>query len=503
MTPYSRTREVFTDWYSSLDRRIAVAVIGMLIGVIGVGIAFSLVIAGPLVTAAAVIGGLAAVYILTSIHAALYAMVAVMMFLPFGTMPFSIGFTPTLIDVMIGAFLLIYTLQWMVGQRSDFRTTPVHLLLAVYILWLLACFALGLRYAAPTSLILRQFSETMLILLLVFVLVDLLRDPDVLRRLVLAVIICAGLQAALAIVLYRLPDGTTERLLRTLQRIGYPGSNIIRYIEQDPALPERAIGTWVDPNTLGGALAIAAAMIAPQVFARRPVLRFRWLTLCVLGLVGLALYLTYSRTSMLAFAAGVGLIAVVRYRRFIPLMALGAGLMMLLPQAQAYVERFLDAFRGGDLATQMRLGEYSDSLRLISEYPVFGVGFTGSPSIDLYSSVASMYLIMANQIGLVGVALYALVMAGTLIFGVRAWRIARNDAALEAIHLGFHAALVAALVNGIGDLYYFRIDFQASVMLFWLTVALALASSAICLRREQEQVHSLALSRSISEAEDY
>lgn len=486
MTPYTRTREVFTDWVTSIDRRIFAMLVGLLIGVAGSGIALALVTIGPLYTGAAVVGGLAALYVITSVQAALYGMIAVMSLLPFGTMPFSIGFTPTLIDVTIVAFLLIYVLQWMTGMRRNFRTTPVHALLALYILWLLACFALGLRYAAPTSLILRQFAETMLILLLVFVLVDLLRDPKLLRRLVLVVIVCIGIQAALALVLYRLPDGTAERLLRSLQRIGYPGSSIIRYIEQNPDLPERAIGTWVDPNTLGGSLAIAATMIAPQVFARMPVLRFRWLTLLVLGLVGLVLYLTYSRTSMLALGVGLGVIAVVRYRRFIPLMVVAGALLMLLPQAQVYVERFLDAFRGGDLATQMRLGEYGDSLRLISQYPIFGVGFTGSPSIDLYSSVASMYLIMANQIGLVGVALYVIVMLATLIFGYRAWKIARNDPYLDAIHLGFHAALIAALVNGVGDLYYFRIDFQASIMLFWLTVSLALASSAIAFHQARE-----------------
>lgn len=486
MTPYTRTREVFTDWVTSIDRRIFAILVGLLIGVAGGGIALALVTIGPLYTGAAVVGGLAALYVITSVQAALYGMIAVMSLLPFGTMPFSIGFTPTLIDVTIVAFLLIYVLQWMTGMRRNFRTTPVHALLALYILWLLACFALGLRYAAPTSLILRQFAETMLILLLVFVLVDLLRDPKLLRRLVLVVIVCIGIQAALALVLYRLPDGTAERLLRSLQRIGYPGSSIIRYIEQNPDLPERAIGTWVDPNTLGGSLAIAATMIAPQVFARMPVLRFRWLTLLVLGLVGLVLYLTYSRTSMLALGVGLGVIAVVRYRRFIPLMVVTGALVMLLPQAQVYVERFLDAFRGGDLATQMRLGEYGDSLRLISQYPIFGVGFTGSPSIDLYSSVASMYLIMANQIGLVGVALYVIVMLATLIFGYRAWKIARNDPYLDAIHLGFHAALIAALVNGVGDLYYFRIDFQASIMLFWLTVSLALASSAIAFHQARE-----------------
>lgn len=478
MSSSTRTRERFTNLITGIDRRLLAVIVGVILAVCGVGVALALVTVGPLYTGAALVGGLAAVYVLTSVQAALYGVVAIMTLLPFGTLPFSIGFTPTLIDVTIAAFLLIYVLQWMVGQRREFRTTPVHGLLALYVLWILACFALGLRYASPTSLIMRQFAETLLILLLVFVLVDLLRDPTLLRRLVLVMILCIGIQAALAIVLYRLPDGTAERLLRALQRIGYPGSNIIRYIEQNPDLPERAIGTWVDPNTLGGSLAIAATMIAPQVFARRPVLRYRWLTLGVLGLVVLALYLTYSRTSMLALGVGLGVIAVMRYRRFIPLMLLGAGLLLLLPQARDYLERFLDAFRGGDLATQMRLGEYSDSLRLISQYPIFGVGFTGSPSIDLYSSVASMYLIMANQIGLVGVALYAVVMLATLIYGYRAWQRAKHDPLLDAIHLGYHAALVAALVNGIGDLYYFRIDFQASILLFWLTVSLALASSA-------------------------
>lgn len=493
MMVYSRTREAFADWISNRDRRGLAVMMGLLIGIGGAGLALALVVVGPLYTAAAVVGGLAALYVATSIQAALYGIVATMTLLPFGTLPFSIGFTPTLIDVMITAFLLIYVFQWMIGQRREFRTTPVHGLLVIYVLWMVACFALGLRYAAPTSLILRQFAETLLILLLVFVLVDLLRDSALLRRLVLVMIVCIGVQAMAAIILYRLPDSSTERILRAFQRIGYPGSNIIRYIEQNPDLPERAIGTWVDPNTLGGALAIAATMIAPQIFARKPVLRARWLTFGILGLVALALVLTYSRTSMLALGVGLGVIAFVRYRRFIPIMIVAAGLIMLLPQARDYLERFLDAFRGGDLATQMRLGEYSDAARLISQYPVFGVGFTGSPSIDLYSSVASMYLIMANQIGLVGVGLYGVVMVATLTYGYRAWRVATHDSDLDAIHLGFHAALIAALVNGVGDLYYFRIDFQASILLFWLTVSLALASSAISLEKLRNKNPRLAL----------
>ncbi len=477
------TSDALQNWLMALDRRVYGLLVGISLGLIGGLLGFMVTLAGPVITAGLIFGLLAGAYVLTSVSAALYGMILVLLLLPFGTLPFSIGFTPTLLDMAIGGFLTVYLLQWMTGRRRVLRLTPVHGLVLLYLLWLLLAFVLGLQYGSPTSNILRQFAETLLSIGLVFVLVNLLREPLLLRRLVLVVILAVGLEAVIVLVLYALPEDITETLLRLLSRIGYPEGGIIRYIESNPALAERAIGTWVDPNTLGGALAIAATMIAPQVFARQPVLRYRWLTLIVLGLVTVALFLTYSRTSMAAFGVGLFLIAVARYRRFIPLMIAAGLLLLLLPQTQAYVERFIDAFTGGDLATQMRIGEYTDSLRLISEYPLFGVGFTGTPRIGLYTDVASMYLIMGNQIGLVGVALYIITMSAVLLYGFHAWQVAKHDADLDSIHLGYHTALVAALVNAIGDLYYFRLDFQASITLFWLTVALALASSRLALER--------------------
>jgi len=148
------------------------------------------------------------------------------------------------------------------------------LLIAVYVLWLLLAFALGLRFASPTSTIARQFAETLLSISLTFVLVDLLRDSQSLRRLVLVIMLAVGAQAATTLTLYALPDELAERTLIRLARIGYPDGGVIRYIEDNPEESERAIGTWVDPNALGGILAISAVMIAPQVFAHRPVRRF-------------------------------------------------------------------------------------------------------------------------------------------------------------------------------------------------------------------------------------
>jgi O-antigen ligase len=483
--------DILQNWLLGLDRRWYALLVGLLLGLIGAGIGLAVTLVGPVITAGGIVGALAATYVLTSISAALYGLIAVLFLLPFGTLPFQLVFTPTLLDMTIGAFVLVYLFQWMTGRRRNIRLTPVHLLLLVYLLWLVLTFILGLRYAPPTTNILRQFAETILSISLVFVLVDLLRDPLLLRRLVLVVLIAIGVEAVIVLVLYGLPDETATRALQVLTRIGYPGSGVIRYIESNPALAERAIGTWVDPNTLGGAFAIAATMIAPQVFAKKPVLRYRWLTVIVLALVAAGLFLTYSRTSMAAFGIGLFLIAVARYRRFLLILIIAGSLVLLIPQFQGYVERFLDAFTAGDLATQMRIGEYGDAINLISQYPVFGVGFTGTPSIDLYTSVASMYLIMANQIGLLGVAIYTVSMVAILLYGLAAWKYARNDSNLDAIHLGFHCALVAALINGIGDLYYFRIDFQASITLFWLVVALSLASSRIVLgRRDSEPLRS-------------
>ena len=212
-------------------------------------------------------------------------------------------------------------------------------------------------------------------------------------------------------------------------------------------------------------------------------LRWRWLTLAIFGLSTLALFLTYSRASLLALGAGLLLIGVLRYRRFLAMLPLAAIALLVVPWARTWLERLVQAFTGADLATQMRIGEYSDSLRLINQYPVFGVGFTGSPSIDLYSDVASMYLIMANQIGLVGVTLFLILMIGVFAQGLRAWQRARYNPDIDAIHIGLHAGLFTLLVNSVADMYFFRLDFQGSITLFWIVIGLALASSRLALNR--------------------
>ncbi len=472
-----------TLWFSQLDRRSYAVLVGLSIGIIGAAIGLLIAGVGPLLALAAIFGLLAGLYVITDVNIALYSIIATVVLLPFAIFPVKIAVTPTLLDLALAGFLLVYVFQWMTGRRGGFHLTPVHTLVAVYLMWLIFAFALGLRHAGPSSSTIRQFAETLLSISLVFILCDLLRQPAMLRRLVLVIFLAIGAQAFLAVSLFLAPDALAESMLERLSRIGYPNGGVIRYIEDNPALGERAIGTWVDPNALGGILATAAIIIAPQIAATKPVIRRRWLTILIFLLVALALFLTASRASFLAFTTGLLMIALLRYRRLFPPLILAAILLFALPQTQGYLDRLMQAFQGADLATQMRIGEWTDSLSLISRYPFFGVGFTGAPEIDIYTDVANMYLIMANQIGLTGVLIFLLTMAGVFLYGARAWKAAKAHPDFAAIHLGFHAALLTGLVNAVADLYFFRLDFQASITWFWLIVALCLASSRLALAR--------------------
>jgi O-antigen ligase len=168
-------------------------------------------------------------------------------------------------------------------------------------------------------------------------------------------------------------------------------------------------------------------------------------------------------------------------------MALIVVLFLLLPVTQGYVARFVEGFLGTDLATQMRFGEYRDALSLISRYPVFGVGFAGSPDIDLYLGVANVYLTIGQQMGVLGLVGFFSVMA--VVFGYAYFNRGyfRGNDRLDPIWLGFHAALVGSLVVGIIDHYIFNIDFHHAVTLFWLFIALAVAGTRVGSQVAQEK----------------
>jgi O-antigen ligase len=256
------------------------------------------------------------------------------------------------------------------------------------------------------------------------------------------------------------------------------GPGVLRYIRDDPSLMQRATSTSVDPNVLGSLLNMATVMAVPQLFAKRPFLP-RVLLIPCLGVLGLGLGLTISRSAMVGMAMGVFALAVVRYRKLLPWFISVAILVLLLPWTQGYIAHFIEGVQGEDLSTQMRMGEYKDAFILIRRYPFLGVGFAGAPDLDIYIGVASTYLIIAEQMGLIGLAAF-LVVVGVLFVGF--WRhrhVAESRPELEPLWYGIHAALLGGLISGIFDHYFFSLDFHHSVTLFWFIFGLAAAATEI------------------------
>ena len=458
------------------DRRVAAASLALFLLAAAAGVAVVVAIAGPLLAIAAGLGVVAAYLALRSPRWGLTFVILVAALLPFATFPFRIGFKPTFLDAALASFVFVWAVGLFTGRDRRFVGSSMGLLVAVFLLIAVFAFALGAANARPSVTTIRRFAEIALGILLFFVVINVMRQQEDLEW-AGRVLMLAGAGAALiGVLFYVIPEEWTVRILNALGRLDYPGGyGALRYIEDDPEQAMRAIGTAIDPNTFGGMLILFAALMAPQLFAPRPLFR-RWLVAAMFGLTVLCLYLTYSRSAMLGLAAAIAFIALLRYRKLLWVGLLGLALLLVLPQAQDYVARFVAGIQGQDLATQMRFGEYRDALRLISRYPVFGVGFSGVPDIDLYLGVSSVYLLMAQNMGLVGLGAFLLAMTVFFVMVLRTVRAGLQNDRREALLLGLSGAVAGVLVSGVLDHYLFNLAYPHMVSLFWIYVGLAVAT---------------------------
>jgi O-antigen ligase len=453
--------------------------IGLLLGVGGVTFGLLTALGGPVLGFGALIGLGVAFYVLTDLMAGLFVTIGIMCILPFATIPVKIAVTPTLIDCGMGAFLLVYMFQYMTGRRIRPRFVPAHLLIVAYAVFLIFSFVAGLGHAPPDTKTIRRFAEMILSVGFAIVLVDVIRDRATLRRLILALCIVGAVQAVLGIGLYLLNDATAERLLNMLGRFGYPQGGVIRYVNDNPDMAERAIGTWVDPNAYGGFLLVIAVLCGSQILAEKPVTGTRWVAIGLFTPVALAIYLTQSRAALLALAAAIVFIGLLRYRWLIGLLVLAGALFFVLPFTQTYVDRLLEGVNNEDISTQMRVGEYKDALILITRYPLIGVGFSGAPDRDIYIGVSSMYLRIAGNSGMIGLALFLLTVAETLRYGLARWRHLLANQDLLTLWLGCAGSIVGMMVVGFFDHYYANFEFHGSVLLFWTMIGLTLAAARL------------------------
>jgi len=470
---YDRIQSIFVS-----DKRwvvaLAVVALCLVMGTIG---GWLIAYLNPLLTAALVIALVGGLLMLRSTQFGFMALIGVVCLLPFGALPIEIGFTPTFLNVVLAVLFVVWLARMVTGQQREFVTSPLALPILIFLFLAFVSFVAGLAHASPTPSAVRRFVEIIMGIVLFFVTVNCVRTRKELEQLVLVIILAGFGEALIGVVLYFLPRALTVRLLSALRIFNYPaGWGVLRFIRDDPALPMRATSTSIDPNILGGLLILVASLTVPQLFTRRPLFK-RLLAVPILAVMGLCLILTFSRGSLIGLGCALALLGMVRYRRLLPILIVAGLLLLLLPQTQEYIVHFIQGLRARDLATKMRLGEYKDALILIRRYPLIGVGFIGAPDIDIYLGVSSLYLLIAEEMGLVGLAVFLAIVAIFFRYTWHAWKSMAHDSGLEAILLGLQTAVVGGLVGGLLD--HYLLSYPHAVALFWLYIGLAVAAARL------------------------
>jgi len=101
---------------------------------------------------------------------------------------------------------------------------------------------------------------------------------------------------------------------------------------------------------------------------------------------------------------------------------------------------------------------------------------SGTPDIDAYLGVSNVYLLIAEQMGVVGLAVFLAAIASYCIHFLRARDALYGDEELEPIALGVTLAIFGGLVGGLLDHYLFNLVFPHASSLLWLSLGLGAVS---------------------------
>jgi polysaccharide biosynthesis protein PslJ len=446
----------------------------VVVGLFGGALAVSV---GPIIPIALLIAVGVGIAILLDARVGLAAALAVVCLLPYATLPVKVGLTFTLLEAATLLTIAVWALRLGYDRSEVILTSPLFVPLGFFVIETVVAFLLGAGRNTTTQTA-HDYLKLLLGVGMIVLVVNLLRDARDVARFTTVIVAGGALASALAIILQRLSVGATTRILLRLSVVGYPTDRIVRYIEDNPALARRATGTGVDPNAFGGFLMLVLVLAVGQAVAARPVVPRR-LAVVTVPLAGLALLFTESRAAWLGAAAGIALLALVRYRRLIvPLAVLGVA-AAAFGAGSGYLSRLSGGLHGQDAATQLRFREFSNAFALIKQYPIFGVGFGDAPSINLQTGVSSAYLTVAERTGLIGLALYLFVLGLMLTRLMRGALRASADDPFGELTLAVGAALIAACLAATLDHYFFNLGFPHMAAIFWSLAGLG--EVALCL----------------------
>lgn len=187
----------------------------------------------------------------------------------------------------------------------------------------------------------------------------------------------------------------------------------------DPHI-DRLLSTWFDPNFVGALFAVVATVLFGILILKKPYLtkskKSEYLIGApLLGVILVALLLTYSRTGYITLVVGMSIVGMLKARR---VFVIAAALVIILTLSN---ERAMQRIAGGvniDVTASKRIESWMTAYKVISDHPVLGVGYNhlgpyqiAKSYVDEYDvnnrfGFENTYATIAATMGVVGVVSY-------------------------------------------------------------------------------------------------
>ncbi|WP_328303027.1 O-antigen ligase family protein [Streptomyces sp. NBC_00435] len=258
------------------------------------------------------------------------------------------------------------------------------------------------------------------------------------------------------------------------EKISIPGlqSSVAQITTLDRGAFTRPRSTTAQPLEFGGMLALMLPFAVQQAFDPVRAQLSRWRRWAPVALMGGALPLTVSRTSIIG-ALIVVLVMVPRWKpqrrwtTFGMLLGSVAVFKVLVPGLIGTITTLFASFvSNSDSSTQARTVKYSAIVPYLEERPLFGRGL-GTFTPDLYFFTDNQYMLTLAEMGLLGlVALVALFLTG-IHQGGAIRRLAADESDRELGQAFFASALVALVSAATFD----ALSFPMFAGMFFLTIA--------------------------------
>lgn len=384
----------------------------------------------------------------------LIGMYLLIFFLPFeriGSVDVA-GATIRLSQVIAIITVSVWAVRGLVSQKFQFRPNPISLPIGAF----LAINCIGLANSENIERGLLVFGFTIFTIIIALVLPNIIREKKHLHTIIYILLISCGVVSVFGLYqflgdLVGLPTSLTGlRPQYTKAILGFP----------------RVQSTALEPLYFANYLLIPLGVAISLFLSRASKIKPVWL-LALLGIGGLDLVLTVSRGGYIAFAILIGLLSMIYLKDVLkPRVVISTVVCIAIIGFAAF--RFLNAgeqltnfvshvsniFGGASYVERVETFEIAD--RIWREHPLVGIGPGGfgpyasfhplvTPS-EGYKIVNNEYIELLAETGILGLAMYVLMICIIIVRSIKAWRTG-TDPYLRAVLVGLVSAFIAILVQ--------------------------------------------------------